>query len=142
MNNALFGTRNQLANVTNHWQGSTKKILFVCSAGLLRSPTAAHVFSSPPYSYNTRAAGSNSEYALIPVTHALLEWADHVIIMQDRNLNDIEYELGTELFQLYFDKMRVLNIPDNFKYRNEELIEMLEKKVVHVLNNWEKENDS
>ncbi len=78
----LRGTRNQLANVHNRYQGNTPKVLFLCSAGLLRSATAAHTFSSPPYNWNTRTAGVEIEYALNPVNEALLEWADEIYVMQ------------------------------------------------------------
>ena len=43
----------------NPYQGDRRRILFVCSAGLLRSPTGAHVGSVR--GYNTRAAGSNQD---------------------------------------------------------------------------------
>ena len=39
----------------NPYQGSDTKVLFVCSAGILRSATAARIYAKK---YNTRAAGS------------------------------------------------------------------------------------
>ena len=48
---------NRIANSTNPFQKDYKRVLCVCSAGLLRSPTAAYVLSQAPYNYNTRAAG-------------------------------------------------------------------------------------
>ncbi len=35
--------RNRWGNIDNPYQGSAKKVLCVCSAGMLRSPTAANV---------------------------------------------------------------------------------------------------
>ena len=58
--------RNRLHNATNPYQGSYKKVLCVCSAGMLRAPTAAVVLSRPPYDFNTRAVGTDLGTALIP----------------------------------------------------------------------------
>src|SRR5690242_3223535 len=93
----LYGTRNQLANVHNFYQGSSLKVLFLCSAGLLRSATAAHVFSAEPYNWNTRSAGVSIEYALNPVNEALLEWADAVYCMESSHLNALQNIFG-EIF--------------------------------------------
>ena len=43
---------NRLANTQNKYQGKYKKVLCVCSAGLLRSPTAALVLSQEPFNFN------------------------------------------------------------------------------------------
>ncbi len=58
-------TFNRLHNMRNPHQGSNKKVLCVCSAGLLRSPTLAWILSNEPFNFNTRAVGTSSEYALI-----------------------------------------------------------------------------
>lgn len=50
----IKGKKNQLANVGNRFQTKTKKVLCVCSAGLLRSPTLANVLNLK-YGFNTRA---------------------------------------------------------------------------------------
>ena len=59
--------RNQMGVIFNAYQGKHKKVLTVCSAGCLRSPTAAHILSSDPWNFNTRAAGISLEYAIVPV---------------------------------------------------------------------------
>lgn len=38
----LMITKNRLMNANNGFQGDSKRVLFVCTAGVLRSPTAAH----------------------------------------------------------------------------------------------------
>ena len=48
---------NRLGNSKNPYQGDFKKVLCVCSAGLLRSPTAAWVLSNAPFNFNTREIG-------------------------------------------------------------------------------------
>ena len=64
---------NALHNVTNPYQGPEKRVLCLCSAGLLRSARLAQILQQD-YNYNTRNAGV-SDYALIPVNTALLAWA-------------------------------------------------------------------
>ena len=75
--------RNQLGVVFNAYQGSHRKVLTVCSAGCLRSPTAAHILSSPPWNFNTRCAGTSQEYAIVPVTEALIIWANVIVVMDE-----------------------------------------------------------
>lgn len=74
-------TMNRLDNARNEFQGEYKRVLCVCSAGLLRSPTTAVVLSSEPYNFNTRAAGLVREFALVPVDKVLLFWADEIVCM-------------------------------------------------------------
>lgn len=129
----LRASMNQLANTHNHYQGAYKKVLFVCSAGLLRSATAAHIFSAPPYNFNTRTAGVSLEYALNPVNEALMEWADHIFLMDQEHYDTLCDSFGEETFGYYKDKMIVLNVPDNFRYRDERLVRILKEKVEATL---------
>ncbi len=69
---------NRLGNCNNSYQGEAKRVLCVCSAGLLRSPTAAFVLSNSPWNYNTRAAGLTPQFALIPVDKVLLTWSQEI----------------------------------------------------------------
>jgi predicted protein tyrosine phosphatase len=120
---------NQLANVKNSYQGNYPRVLFLCSAGLLRSATAAHMFSAAPYQWNTRTAGTNAEYALNVVSEALLYWADHIICMEMEHLRNTEKLIGIELVDLYRHKISTLAIPDIYPYRHPELIALLEQPV-------------
>lgn len=103
----------------NRYQGVDKKVLFVCSAGILRSATAARIYARK---YNTRAVGTGS-YALIPLTHDLLLWADEVVFVNEEN-----YVEACQRFDL--DSFRastvVLNIPDDYDHMNPELISHFE----------------
>ena len=78
---------------SNSYQGDYKRVLTVCSANMLRSPTIAHVLASAPYDYNTRSAGT-SNIALIPVTDALLFWADEIVCAD--TFPEIETKVKTE----------------------------------------------
>lgn len=52
------GQINRAFVIGNSAQGRFRKVLCVCSAGVLRSPTAAWVFSNAPFNFNTRSAGT------------------------------------------------------------------------------------
>jgi predicted protein tyrosine phosphatase len=117
---------NRLGNCTNPFQGDTKKVLCVCSAGLLRSPTAAVVLSQEPFNYNTRAAGIAEEYALIPVDDVLLQWADEIVCMDSYQQGILEDKL--EAFDNFKTKVICLNIPDSFAYRDPKLINLIKER--------------
>ncbi len=107
----------------NPYQGDRRRILFVCSAGLLRSPTGAHVGSVR--GYNTRAAGSNQSYALIPLSVNLIEWAQTIVFVNLENLNQ-----ALETFDAvgYSDDLErkavVLDIPDRYETFHPELVRL------------------
>lgn len=111
---------NRLANVNNRFQGSFKKVLCVCSAGLLRSPTTAFVLSNEPFNYNTRSAGINPDYALVIVDEVLLEWADEVVCMTKEQEKELKTRTGR--------KVVCLDIPDNFSYRDPDLMQLIKEK--------------
>lgn len=113
---------NRLANCHNYFQGSSKKVLCVCSAGLLRSPTAAVVLSQDPFCFNTRAAGITEEFALIPVDDVLLEWADEVVCMEKGH----EVAIIAMMVEGRRSKPVVcLEIPDDFEYMDPKLVELI-----------------
>lgn len=112
--------RNRMWNVTNPCQGPEKKILCVCSAGLLRSPTAAHLLALR--GHNTRAAGLEADFALIPVDNVLIAWADLILCMdhnQKEKISLFNFAEGKEVVSL--------NIPDNFNRMDAALVKLLNK---------------
>ncbi len=114
---------------SNSYQGDYKRVLTVCSANMLRSPTMAVVLSMPPYDYNTRSAGTHS-FALVPVTEDLLMWADEVVCA------DTEHALAIrdKMMEYQLDKPIVnLRIPDIYEYRNPELIMMIRQRYDEIL---------
>lgn len=103
----------------NPYQGSDKKVLFVCSAGILRSATAARIYSQK---YNTRSAGSE-DYALIPVTVNLLTWANEIVFVNQENKVSVERTFGPLENWFSSKEIKVLDIPDRYDYMNPDLIE-------------------
>ncbi len=102
----------------NPYQGEYKRVLCVCSAGVLRSATTAVVLAQEPFNYNTRSAGVEF-YALIPVTEVLLTWADEIVCMTKEHENKLK--LITK------KPIKCLDIPDSYEYRNEDLMKMISK---------------
>jgi len=117
-------SRNQYGVAKNSYQGEYLKVLFVCSAGVLRSATAAAIFAGEPYNWNTRTCGVTREYALTFPNQALVEWADVIICMEPYHT-----QLLLQYYKGYEEKVITLNIPDDFSYRDPELIEMLKAQI-------------
>ena len=120
---------NRISNAGNRFQGHYKRVLCVCSAGLLRSPTAALVLSQDPFNFNTRAVGISREYALIPLESVHLHWADEIVTMEDRHTEIVHELMNTSGMFDGMPKLIQLDIPDNFSYRDPALIE-------HIKNNY------
>jgi predicted protein tyrosine phosphatase len=110
---------NRLWNVKNPNQGPFQKVLCVCSAGLLRSPTIAWILSNDPFNFNTRAAGSDRGHALIIVDDVLLQWADVVVFVNKENEQDV-----ASRFDLSEKHVITLDLPDAFEFRAPRLIEI------------------
>lgn len=58
------------------------------------------------------------------MTKDMIEWADKVLLMEEKHLKIIRDHLGNK----FFNKMEVLNIQDKYKYYQKELLEVLNKK--------------
>lgn len=106
--------------VENPYQGTDKKVLFVCSAGILRSGTAARIYAKK---YNTRCAGTLS-IALIPLTPTLLAWASEIVFVNRENYDSAVLQFGAENIDY---KCKVLNIPDQYEHMHPELIKEFKK---------------
>ena len=120
----IRGTKNQLYNIHNASQGDTKKVLCVCSAGLLRSATLQN-FLIKEYGYNVRNCGAEASYALIPISDALCLWADEIVFVNKENydlVKDDLFDLGIEK-----DIIKVLDIPDIYNFNDPRLIEIIKK---------------
>ena len=127
--------RNQLGVVQNAFQGKHRKVLTVCSAGCLRSPTAAHILSSEPWNFNTRCAGTSQEYAIVPVTEALVIWSNDILVMdelQQSIINGIQNKLAEEMEDYEYKRVINLDIPDEYSYRDPKLVEIMKEKFKQI----------
>lgn len=125
-NAAIFTTT---APYNNKYQGKAERWLFVCSAGLLRSPTGATLAAQR--GINARSCGSNFNYALIPCSANLINWADKIVFVNKENLWQLEDNfLGhRDLLKQIEEKQIVLNIPDNFEYMDPQLQHFFEEEL-------------
>lgn len=103
-------------------QGTYPRALFVCSGGMLRSATAAHLFASER-KWNTRCAGTLHQ-AIQPLHRNTCEWAEYIFCMESHHAEHVQVFAPSEAH-----KIRTLNIPDYFDYRNPELERLLRQAV-------------
>lgn len=106
--------------IHNPYQGKDKKVVFVCSMGILRSATGARLYARK---YNTRTAGTWPD-ALIPLTPTLMEWADEIVFVNKDNYNSIKRryeEEGIHIDNRY--NIKVLDIPDSYPHMDINLVE-------------------
>ena len=104
------------------------KVLFVCEANRLRSPTAETIFSDKP-GIEAKSGGVGRE-ATVTVSLELLEWADLIFVMEKRQRNAIHSK-----FKEIYQRKRIicLYIPDEYEFMDPDLIELLTAKVTPYL---------
>jgi protein-tyrosine phosphatase len=101
----------------------TKKLLFVCSRNKWRSKTAETIFNKYQ-NLEVRSAGTSNS-TITKITISLIEWADKIYVMEKKHKEIMEHKFGK------LDKLvSVLNIPDEYKYMDEELIDELKSVVI------------
>jgi predicted protein tyrosine phosphatase len=119
-------TKERIGNASNKYQGKYKRVLAVCSGGLLRSPTIAHTLAAEPYNYNTRSVGIDPDYALNIIDQVLLEWADEIVCA------DTEHEVTVKmnLLDIGITSKPVVNLklPDVYPYRDRKLVHLIKKR--------------
>ena len=100
------------------------KILFLCSQNKRRSLTAEKIFNSVNR-HEVRSAGTETN-SRIKVTPGLLGWADIIFCMEKKHVRRVK----DKYYDIVIDKKIVcLNIPDDYGYMDESLIEILEASV-------------
>jgi predicted protein tyrosine phosphatase len=104
----------------NPYQGSDEKVVFICSAGILRSATMARMYAA---THNTRCCGS-APYALIPLSNDLLAWADKIVFVHPDNMHQAS---ETYDFDSFNKPVYVLNIPDEYAHMDETLVSIIKE---------------
>lgn len=124
-----MSTRNRMGNLDNRYQGDFRRVLCVCSAGMLRSPTCAWVLSNPPYNFNTRAVGLNKEYALTPIDEALVFWSETIIVMDEQMKREVIDIIEGSNWKNDFRTPNIIvwKIPDMYEYKDTVLIDIINK---------------
>jgi predicted protein tyrosine phosphatase len=110
--------------VRNPYQGKDKKVVFVCSMGILRSATGARLYARK---YNTRSAGTYDD-ALICLDRTLMEWADEIVFVNRANYVQVQHNYlseGIDIDEKF--NIKVLDIPDDHEHMHPELIKAFEE---------------
>jgi predicted protein tyrosine phosphatase len=103
-------------------------VLFICSRNQWRSPTAEKVWRNHP-ALSVRSAGT-SPNARRHVSEQDLRWAEAIFVMEEKHKSRLVAEYGRVIEN---KPMYVLDIPDEYKYMDAELVEELERSVGAIL---------
>lgn len=111
----------------NPYQEHGRRVLFVCSAGMLRSPTAAKVAIG--MGYNARSCGSHPEYALIPLSANLIAWAESIFFVNEENFERAcqTFYSSRDMLSMLQDKSEVWDIEDEYRYDDPKLVQIITK---------------
>lgn len=104
------------------------KVLFVCSRNQWRSPTAEQVWRRHQ-ALQVRSGGTSSA-ARHRVSADDVAWADVILVMEEKHQSRLKAEFGRLLEQ---KRLHVLDIPDEYRYMDPELVEVLESTVSALL---------
>jgi predicted protein tyrosine phosphatase len=99
-------------------------ILFVCSRNKWRSRTAETIFKNN-HEHEIRSAGTATD-ARIKVNEKLINWAELIFVMEKRHKQLLKEKFNESLAE---KQIIVLDIQDNYRYMDEELIEVLKTSV-------------
>ncbi|TLS49959.1 protein tyrosine phosphatase [Paenibacillus antri] len=100
------------------------KLLFVCSRNKWRSLTAEKIFSVLT-AYDVRSAGTE-EGARVKVTEGHIGWADIIFVMEKKHIRRLRDKFNHEL---QYKQLVCLDIPDDYTFMDEDLIEILKSRV-------------
>jgi predicted protein tyrosine phosphatase len=105
-----------------------RNILFVCSKNQWRSPTAERLFRGHP-GLAVRSAGT-SPSARHQISSDDIQWADVILVMEEKHSRRMRAEYGPLLSN---KAIHVLDIPDEYKFMDSELVELLTASVFSIL---------
>lgn len=100
------------------------KLLFVCSRNKWRSLTAEKIFDGVN-GYQVRSAGTE-DGARIKVTEGHVGWADLIFAMERKHVRRLKDKFQEALAS---KPLHCLDIPDDYRFMDEELIEILKVRV-------------
>ena len=100
------------------------KLLFICSRNQWRSLTAEKIFDGI-HGYEVRSAGTE-EGARIKVTEGHIGWSDLIFVMEKKHTRRIKDKYA---YAMANKRLICLDIPDDYRFMDEELIELLKSRV-------------
>jgi predicted protein tyrosine phosphatase len=105
-----------------------RNVLFICSRNQWRSPTAEAVWRRHPL-LSVRSAGT-SRTARRKVTVEDLRWADVILVMEEKHRSKLIADFTSSVSH---KPIHVLDIPDDYRFMDPELVEHLEHSVAAIL---------
>jgi len=105
-----------------------RNLLFICSRNQWRSPTAEELWRKHP-DFNARSAGTSPK-ARKTVSSSDIRWADVIFVMEQKHKNRLRAEFTR---MLDHKPVYVLDIPDEYKFMDEELIAELQDSINSIL---------
>ena len=99
-------------------------ILFVCSRNKWRSKTAETIYKGR-YKHNVKSAGTEPS-AVVRVSAKNILWADTIFVMEKKHKERLKENFPEETQN---KKIVILEIEDNYKYMDKELIELIRASV-------------
>ena len=116
-----------VSEISNHHKRKLK-LLFICTENRMRSATAHKIYENDNR-FEVKSAGT-AKTADMVISEELLNWAESIVVMEKRHRHYIRKHYP----EVYRTKRIVcLYIPDNYRYMQEDLIEILKIKVEDVL---------
>jgi len=95
-----------------------KNVLFVCSRNKWRSLTAETIFKNNS-ELNVKSAGTENS-ARVVINAKMIIWADLIFVMEKHHKEKLLLKFPDETKT---EKIIILEIPDNYKFMDPELIE-------------------
>ncbi|OCB73164.1 low molecular weight protein tyrosine phosphatase family protein [Flavobacterium glycines] len=105
-----------------------KNLLFVCSRNKWRSLTAETIYKNSSEFFVKSAGTENS--ARVKINSKLINWADFIFVMEKLHKEKLLLNFPTETKKR---KIIVLEIQDNYKFMDKELIEEIKTSVSSYL---------
>lgn len=110
-------------------------LLFICSRNKWRSRTAEDLFKRLN-GYEVRSAGT-AESAMVRVNEKLFAWADIIFVMERDHKKRLQQKFSSDVLN---KEMIVLDIPDEYQYMDEALVEILNETILPYLDNLSANN--
>lgn len=105
------------------------KILFVCGRNKWRSPTAKKVYKNDAR-INVRSAGM-SDKSPHQISSSDIEWADLILVMERK----YKTQILSKFRDYKISSIESLEIPDDYEYMDDELIELIKTGTEYYINN-------
>ncbi len=102
-----------------------KHLLFICSRNQWRSPTAEKIYAQRGFS--VRSAGT-SPNANRTVSLRDIQWTSHIFVMEKKHKQRLFAKFARVL---EYKNIVILDIPDEYRFMDNELISILSDSVEH-----------